>query len=63
MKTTDKIELVRLLSEYQADKAEENVKQHKYGCDATKALFTHARIIQTKLSVEIEHELKPMWDQ
>ena len=63
MKTTDKIELVRLLSEYQADKAKENVNKHKYGYDATKALFTHARIIQTKLSVEIENELKSMWDQ
>ena len=61
MKTTDKIELVRLLSEYQAEKAAENVarKKDQYGCVIpTKSLFTHARVIQTRLSVEIEKELK-----
>lgn len=65
MKTDDKIKLVQLLGEYLIEKAEENRegKKDKWGAVVpTKALYTHARILHTKLSVEIENELKSIYD-
>ena len=65
MTTDNKIKLVQLLGEYLTEKAVENRerKKDKWGAVVpTKALYTHARILHTKLSVEIESELKSTWD-
>ena len=65
MNTQDKVKLIELLDEYKAELAERNIKRVKDkwgGVPATRALYTHARIISTKLSVEVENELKSVWE-
>ena len=74
MQLAEKQELVRLLNLYQAELAAENdanireAKKHpekkwegnyKLGI---KAQYEHARIIATKLAVEIGREMKSYWD-
>lgn len=74
MQLAEKQELVRLLNLYQAELAAENdanireAKKHpekkwegnyKLGI---KAQYEHARIIATKLAVEIGKEMKSYWD-
>ena len=61
MTTDDKIKLVQLLGEYLTEKAKEN-RASKTVVVPTKALYTHARILHTKLSVEIESELNSIWE-
>lgn len=58
MTITEKQELVRLLNLYQADllnQNRENIKNGitKYFVPGVKAQYEHARIISTKLSVEL----------
>lgn len=65
MKVSDKVKLVELLRLYQSEKAQQNIEniKDKWGCRIpTKALFTHARVLASKISVEIEKELKSTWD-
>ena len=65
MTLKDKIQLMELLHEYQSEKAKQNIKREKdkYGSVIpTKALYTHARVLSTKLAIEIEHELKAIWE-
>lgn len=65
MKLKEKIVLMQLLQMYQAEKAEENIsqKKDKYGTVIpTKNLYTHARVISSKLALEIEQELKSIWE-
>lgn len=74
MQLAEKQELVRLLNLYQAELVAENdanireAKKHpekkwegnyKLG---VKAQYEHARIIATKLAVEIGKEMKSYWD-
>lgn len=58
MTTPEKQELVRLLNLYQADLLNQNRKNIKNGITknfvhGVKAQYEHARIISTKLSVEL----------
>lgn len=58
MTITEKQELVRLLNLYQADLLNQNRKNiengiTKYFVPGVKAQYEHARIISTKLSVEL----------
>lgn len=58
MTITEKQELVRLLNLYQADLLNQNRKNiengiTKYFVPSVKAQYEHARIISTKLSVEL----------
>ena len=65
MTLNDKIQLMELLHEYQSEKARQNIKRERdeYGSVIpTKALYTHARVLSTKLAMEIEHELKSTWE-
>lgn len=65
MKIDDKIQLVKLLGEYMSETAAGNMKRterDRYNLNNAKSLFTHARILHTKLSVEIEKNLKTIWD-
>ena len=65
MTVSEKIKLIGLLDLYKQELADRNVKQHKdkYACVIpTKALYSHARIISSKLAIEIETELKSIWD-
>lgn len=69
MKTKDKQELVRLLHLYMDDIVKDNDRNvrdarklngdFKYGL---KAQYEHARILATKLSVEIGKEIKGYWE-
>lgn len=63
MRTKEKQELVRLLHLYMADivvDSEKNTRNdYKYGL---KAQYEHARIIATKLSVEVGKEIKSYWE-
>lgn len=72
MTLLEKQQLVRLLNLYQADLLkynEENIKEakrHEKRYEGTyqlgiKAQYEHARIIATKLSVEIGKEIKSYW--
>lgn len=72
MTLLEKQQLVRLLNLYQADLLklnEENIKEtkrHEKRYEGTyhtgvKAQYEHARIIATKLSVEIGKEMKSYW--
>jgi len=64
MTTSDKAKLIELLDIYKAELMAKNIaqKKDKWGCvTPTKALFTHARILSEKLSVEIESELKSIY--
>ena len=65
MKIDDKIQLVKLLGEYMSETAGGNLKRtehDRYNLNNAKSLFIHARILHTKLSVEIEKNLKTIWD-
>lgn len=73
MKLSDKQDLVRLLALYQQDLLkdnEHNIKEEEKHPDkpwqrkyklGVKAQYEHARIISTKLSLEINKELKTSW--
>ena len=54
MKTKDKQELVRLLHLYMDDIVEAN--------EDLKAQYEHARILATKLSVEVGKDIKSYWE-
>ncbi len=66
MKLQDKVRLMQLLQMYQAEKAEENIKgekdEHAYRKKPSKSLYIHARVIANKLALEIEQELKSIWE-
>lgn len=65
MKLKEKIVLMQLLQMYQAEKAEENIsrKKDKWGTVIpTKSLYTHARVLSAKLALEVEQELKSMYE-
>ena len=65
MTTDDKIKLAKLLGEYMAEKADGNLKRterDRYNLNCAKSLYTHARILCSKLTVEIDGELKKNWE-
>lgn len=74
MKVKDKQELVRLLHLYMQDIVEaneENIREAKKHSDkkwvgtynlGLKAQYEHARILATKLSVEIGKDIKSYWE-
>lgn len=67
MTLQEKSELVRLLNLYQADLLNLNRKNIKNGKTeyfvyGVKAQYEHARIISTKLSVELGKEVKSQWE-
>ena len=65
MTIKEKVQLLGLLDLYKAEMANKNIKaeKDKWGCvTPTKAMYTHARIISDKLAIEIEKELKSIWD-
>lgn len=67
MKLTEKQELVRLLNLYQADLLKQNQKNIETGrtenfVPGVKAQYEHARIISTKLSVELGKGIKSWWE-
>ena len=63
MKIKDKQELVRLLHLYMDDIVTDNAKNNRDDYKSgLKAQYEHARIIATKLSVEIGKEIKTYWE-
>ncbi len=74
MKTKDKQELVRLLNLYMDDIVEaneNNIKEAKKHSDkkwvgtynlGLRAQYDHARILATKLSLEVAKEIKTYWE-
>lgn len=67
MQLAEKQELVRLLNLYQADllnQNRKNIKCGRTGCfvPGVKAQYEHARIISTKLSVELGKGVKSWWE-
>ena len=65
MTVNEKVQLIGLLDLYKQEMAQKNIKAKKdeYGCvAATKSLYTHARILSNKLAVEVESELKSIWE-
>ena len=67
MTLQEKSELVRLLNLYQADLLNLNRKniqngKTEYFVHSVKAQYEHARIINTKLSVELGKEVKSWWE-
>lgn len=65
MTINEKVQLIGLLDLYKQELANRNIKNEKdkWGCVIpTKALYTHARIISSKLAIEVETELKSLWD-
>lgn len=73
MKTKEKQELVRLLHLYMADIVTDNenniteAKKHQNKWDGNyksglKAQYEHARILATKLSVDVGKEIKSYWE-
>lgn len=67
MTLQEKSELVRLLNLYQADLLKQNQKNIKTGRTESfvcgiKAQYEHARIISTKLSVELGKGIKSWWE-
>lgn len=67
MTLQEKSELVRLLNLYQADLLylnRKNIENGKteYFVHGVKAQYEHARIISTKLSVELSKEVKSWWE-
>lgn len=67
MTLREKSELVRLLNLYQADLLNLNRKniengKTEYFVYGVKAQYEHARIISTKLSVELGKEVKSWWE-
>lgn len=67
MTLQEKSELVRLLNLYQADLLNQNRKniengRTEYFVPGVKAQDEHARIISTKLSVELGKGIKSWWE-
>lgn len=67
MTLQEKSELVRLLNLYQADLLNQNRKniengRTEYFVPGAKAQYEHARIISTKLSVELGKGIKSWWE-
>ena len=67
MTLQEKSELVRLLNLYQADLLNQNQKniengRTEYFVTGVKAQYEHARIISTKLSVELGKGIKSWWE-
>ena len=67
MTLQEKSELVRLLNLYQADLLNQNRKniengRTEYFVPGVKAQYEHARIINTKLSVELGKGIKSWWE-
>lgn len=67
MTLQEKSELVRLLNLYQADLLNQNQKniengRTEYFVSGVKAQYEHARIISTKLSVELGKGIKSWWE-
>lgn len=67
MTLQEKSELVRLLNLYQADLLNQNRKniengRTEYFVPGVKAQYEHARIISTKLSVELGKGIKSWWE-
>ena len=67
MTLQEKLELVRLLNLYQADLLNLNRKNIENGrtehfISGVKAQYEHARIISTKLSVELGKGIKAWWE-
>lgn len=67
MTLQEKSELVRLLNLYQADLLNQNRKniengRTEYFVPGVKAQYEHARIIITKLSVELGKGIKSWWE-
>lgn len=67
MTLREKSELVRLINLYQADLLNLNRKniengKTEYFVYGVKAQYEHARIISTKLSVELGKEVKSWWE-
>ena len=67
MTLQEKSELVRLLNLYQADLLNQNRKniengRTEYFVTGVKAQYEHARIISTKLSVELGKGTKSWWE-
>lgn len=69
MNTKEKQELVRLLSLYMSDMAalnEENLSRRQNGRfdvhEGVKARYEHARVLATRLSLEVSRELKKTWE-
>ena len=67
MTLQEKSELVRLLNLYQADLLNQNRKniengRTEYFVPGVKAQYEHARIISTKLSVELGKGIKLWWE-
>lgn len=67
MTLQEKSELVRLLNLYQADLLEQNQKnietgRTEYFVPGVKAQYEHARIISTKISVELGKNMKSYWE-
>mgnify|MGYP000387589010 CR=1 FL=1 len=67
MQLVEKQELVRLLNLYQAELLNQNRKniengRTEYFVHGVKAQYEHARIIASKLSVEIGKNVKSYWD-
>lgn len=67
MTLQEKSELVRLLNLYQADLLNQNRKniengRTEYFVPGVKTQYEHARIISTKLSVELGKGIKSWWE-
>ena len=67
MTLQEKSELVRLLNLYQVDLLNQNRKniengKTEYFVFGVKAQYEHARIISTKLSVELGKGMKSWWE-
>ena len=65
MTVSEKVQLIGLLDLYKQELAKRNTKNEKdkWGCVIpTKALYSHARIISSKLAIEVEAELKSRWE-
>lgn len=67
MQFAEKQELVRLLNLYQVELLKQNHKniengRTEYFVPGVKAQYEHARIIASKLSVEIGKKVKSYWD-
>jgi hypothetical protein len=65
MTVKEKVQLLGLLDLYKKEMAEKNMKaeKDKWGSvTPTKALYTHARIISDKLAIDIEQQMKSIWE-
>ena len=65
MTVSEKVQLIGLLDLYKQDLAKRNIKDErdKYGSVVpTKALYSHSRVLSSKLAIEVERELKSTWE-